>query len=566
MRPTDATDSGAGSRRARFWHADRCALWLPYALIALTIFVDYALTPLVRERRFAELGRDGRPAWLIAWLALAVAYVALARRRALRLRLLGATLAALVVLVGGLSVLQRMLPALERSTTLQAALRDQLARRDRTEHASRRGVAGVARTNRVGWMGRDWSFEHDAPRIVFVGDSFLESFATATLAERVESRLRAGGWSGDVVNLSKFSTAPDPEYRHRLHELVWDYAPDHVVLFLFSGNDLNGSYFCQPYRHPTFRMSERALEACRAAELPAGVLADLEAALREEREWADRASFEASIDVSRLSGPERHLAYLTVLAYAPPEERSFAGRTWARVLGRLERLDELWKPWKKAIRGRSPALTAEIQEEFEALFERPPDERLDRLVELVQRRFADPGDGPRVRELIENLPAELLDYVLSEPESPALLFKALWLKLHDQPVHRPPKESQVERIRREYATLLADCAAVSREHGATFSVVLIPQGGAIDEEFQAFWSPLIDTAAHYDSKRAAREALAAELDAGPLPFLDLGRFADRFRGGYWKMDGHWNEAGLDAAAELVAEHLAESGPNPTSIR
>lgn len=74
-------------------------------------------------------------------------------------------------------------------------------------------------------------------RMIFIGDSFLESGAAVPLPFRTEEILkRKGQQSRELINLGVSGTAPD-EYYYRLKRIGLPLKPDHCVMFFYAGND-----------------------------------------------------------------------------------------------------------------------------------------------------------------------------------------------------------------------------------------------------------------------------------------------------------------------------------------
>jgi hypothetical protein len=44
-----------------------------------------------------------------------------------------------------------------------------------------------------------------------------------------------------------------------------------------------------------------------------------------------------------------------------------------------------------------------------------------------------------------------------------------------------------------------------------------------------------------------------------VALIDLEDYPGRLRGGYWKMDGHWNEKGNAQVSEIIAQYIMNQG-------
>jgi hypothetical protein len=76
------------------------------------------------------------------------------------------------------------------------------------------------------------------PRIVFVGDSFVESASTPlSLPAAVERRVAATGGTIEAINLGISGTDPR-SYYYRLRDVAMKLSPDALFLFIYTGNDI----------------------------------------------------------------------------------------------------------------------------------------------------------------------------------------------------------------------------------------------------------------------------------------------------------------------------------------
>ena len=56
-------------------------------------------------------------------------------------------------------------------------------------------------------------------------------------------------------------------------------------------------------------------------------------------------------------------------------------------------------------------------------------------------------------------------------------------------------------------------------------------------------------------------ALKGKLKNG-TSVLDLTEYPDAFQKGHWIFDGHWNEEGSEAAADIMTDYIIQSGILP----
>ena len=76
-----------------------------------------------------------------------------------------------------------------------------------------------------------------ASRVVFVGDSFVEStFTPLSLPAAVERRIAAAGGDIEAINLGVSGTNPR-SYYYRIRDVALKLSPDALLLFIYAGND-----------------------------------------------------------------------------------------------------------------------------------------------------------------------------------------------------------------------------------------------------------------------------------------------------------------------------------------
>ena len=95
------------------------------------------------------------------------------------------------------------------------------------------------RVNGRGLRGPERGYEKTAPRVLALGDSFVEAFMAddaSTVTSRLESRLRGRGCGAEVLNGGTVGYSTDQEYLFYRDE-GRKYAPDVTVLFVYH-NDI----------------------------------------------------------------------------------------------------------------------------------------------------------------------------------------------------------------------------------------------------------------------------------------------------------------------------------------
>ena len=101
------------------------------------------------------------------------------------------------------------------------------------------GIENHSSRNSWGQIDREHpiSPEPGRPRIVLLGDSFLDEVDGASLSVRLEKKLSESRC--EVLNLGVSATGPD-EYFHRFRRIALRLEPEHCVFFIYAGNDFVG--------------------------------------------------------------------------------------------------------------------------------------------------------------------------------------------------------------------------------------------------------------------------------------------------------------------------------------
>ena len=100
-------------------------------------------------------------------------------------------------------------------------------------------------------------------------------------------------------------------------------------------------------------------------------------------------------------------------------------------------------------------------------------------------------------------------------------------------------------------------AELCRQQGVNFTLVIIPEGFAVDSRMVEQWKPLADMRHLTQPCQTAAERLQRRATAANIEVLDLHPHFMDVPGTYLNMDGHWSESGVALAAEVVSEKLLE---------
>ena len=110
----------------------------------------------------------------------------------------------------------------------------------------------------------------------------------------------------------------------------------------------------------------------------------------------------------------------------------------------------------------------------------------------------------------------------------------------------------------EYAKLVKEMHDAARARSVRFTVVLIPEASRVDGAFRRFWSGMPQFWEQLRGNQWVQQALARELK-GRVDVVDLADFPEALQAAYWPLDGHFNEKGQAAVAELLAQNFIRAG-------
>ncbi|MBT9582128.1 hypothetical protein IV102_02195 [bacterium] len=465
------------------------------------------------------------------------------------------TLALSLVMVG---LTETFLPLPCPPTPAQTLLIEQLRRRHEEITKPYHGSLFVpGRANGLGWLDRDHTFNRKGRRILFIGDSMLEVRSRRRLALRVEDRLAAV----EVVNLSM--TGSDPlDYRFRLNEYAFDYQPEHIFVFLYGPNDFSLMPPYQPYRPRPVRVTRQTIESAQKVGLPATVVEALSRLARGDKIYTDRKSFLEAVGLA-LSPEQCQLLYTVAVAYSDAETRKFLQSTRSRLENLGTKLVEMVsKGLQKA--GLPAPFYPDLQwwstepflEREHKVYQLPPARRLRALAQLYAEFMHTPA-GP-VYDWLQAQSPQLRSWLTAEADM--LWFLAIPLNRLSGLLDTPGPESVEEkRLHRErvalYDPLLTEMSDTARAHGCKLTFVFIPTPGLADKDFVRFWGDLLPTEW---AARVYTEVLARAKNR--VSCIDLGADPDRFRGGYWPLDGHWTDAANDSVADILVHFLQSQQP------
>jgi hypothetical protein len=541
---------------------ERQLYWLPYLTVLLFIWSEVLVSEAIAAFGLKGLFSERAIVQPIITFILLFLQLKLCIQPRTRTKAIAAMTSAAVITVLCFSMVEWLAPPVHKYSEFQLVLQRQLTRREKHKEKIYKGVTIHEDANYLGFIDRDRDYASHKPRVVFIGDSFLEIMSSSPLAIRVENLLRQRGLDIDAINLSKSDSGPDPDYRHKYHELAFDYDPDHLFVFLYSGNDLHRNYRYTPYHHPTYRVSNEAIKYLRDTDVGDATLTRLDQMRREDYFFASRKDLMDHLDELSLGLPQKNLIYLACLAYTRQTSASTFRQLWPNTIERIGIADRKLTKYRKSIRRRFRRKITdcransleEIRDEYKKVLNLPLDQRLEGLARFVAHDYCGAEDVEPFLTVLQGLGAPLTEAVLEFPTPPLLVLKGVASKAAGTELARPPDPKKVARSAKEMEHLLKEFQELAKTHSASLTVVLIPVAAHADETFYRFWKPLLDARDYWEIRSASREALRKQLK-GSIPTIDLMDFADQLNGGYWMFDGHWNETGNDAVARVIADYI-----------
>ncbi len=440
-----------------------------------------------------------------------------------------------------------------------------LLKRRLTERLSkRRGVFMYERYNSLGWPDKERSFEKKGKRIVCIGDSFLEVRSSKNLPERLELMLQSTKEHIEVLNLSLAETSPE-DYRFRFYEFALDYQPDHVLLFIYGGNDAMPYYTYTPYEHNPFSVSVQAVMFLSAIKaIPKKVILQLSGLMKNQTRFKNRQDFFKHLGQVNISRSDMQFVYLVVNAYSVPlMEKPFPFSTIAP--NTLTRLALLWHQnftinagLKKTNEDsdKEPEMPTwkDLQSKFNKVFALAKEKRLESISKLAAE-YNRMTDYSLFLEKLENQDPRFLEELISEPDVTYLLWAALSKSVLNKPEYPVPSKAVIDRATYNYMLYFQEMKNEADRLGVQFSVVLIPEASLGDDDFYRFWLPLIDFRKYFSIRNAVFSKLAVNLKTVSPVINLLDDPQDRLFEGYWHFDGHWNEKGNKNVAETLYAYL-----------
>lgn len=547
--------------------------WTPYLGGCLLAWGHAAIVRLNRETGLAGAGVGVlalTAAALVAGYTLIAAHLWLCVRGddkpKARFALVYAVVLVLLALVG----IEWLLPTTKHYSALQINIQRQLKRRMKPQALEYRGLSTQMPCSYLGWADRERSFtKGTGGRVVFIGDSFLEMRSQQQLSTRVEKIATATSGPIEVVNLSISASNPELDYRYKLHEFAFDYQPDHIFVFVYELNDVTPGYVYKPYRHPTYRVSDEAVDFLKEALARDDLSATLTRLDREQRLFQDKAGLLAFLEPLGLSQIDQNLVYLACLGYS---DHASASAKQTRLLPKTrQRFDRLVGVSIDSLRrlfgqGRRPVSLGKITTQYKSILQLdiPPDQRLQRIARIVGQTHCGHDDYQPFIDALMAQSESFMSEFLAYPDGPYYMAPALIGSVTGYRGQRQVDQARVEKTVGQYLKLFGEFRQLAQQHGVPLTIVLIPDCHRVDQAFLEFWRPMTDFRGYFpfELRRAQFDRLRQRLP-DVLTTIDLTEHADQLTGAYWVFDGHWNPKGNGVVAQIISDHLVSVNATTT---
>jgi len=334
-----------------------------------------------------------------------------------------------------------------------------------------------------------------APRVVFVGDSFVESaFTPLSLPAVVEARIVAEGGTIEAYNLGVSGTDPR-SYFYRIRDIALHLSPDVLLLFFYSGNDFVAPDQAYPPRWPAL-----------VDESPG---ASLLGSVMPRFNWLLVNRLRLSEFLRGKPAPTGENEILADLLRAPASQQMSRLVTHVRKHYHPQLSEQQIREVLVRGDGRLVATAEEKVSEQEYL----TGWLLDSLVNIETGNF-DVAKGP-------------------------------------QDAARLAGGGEVEATQ----TWIEAAALLARQQKVPLLVFIAPVG-SVDPDYAAFWKPWARYYAWNYLCDERHSGIVRALSTSNVHFVDLREVLRGIPGTYRKLDGHWSKKGQQIVADRVARELA----------
>ena len=434
----------------------------------------------------------------------------------------------------------------------QNAIQNQLTRRNRTSSKEFRGITENKRYNELGWVDQNIQYVEDK-QIVFIGDSFLEVRSSKNIAEITQQLLALNGSNLDVINLSKDDVGVD-YYKYLFHEFALDLNPSHLYVFIYEANDINQAYTYEAYQPRSFNISDDALafidEDKTISSHTKDILRDLH---KKNAVFTSKTDLFRHLENLGLSQNQIYLIYLASYAYmCNPSPEYFP-----KISDRITRIIKNFQAYRSSNAGNSRPSWTSFYSEYIEIFNLPEQERLEAIARLVSQEYLLLDDYLSTLTLLESQDEQFRELLIEQEDMNYYLLPAIEQGLLGTIISSDYAFDAgiVGSATGEYLKLFDEMQKLAEGRGVDFTIVLIPEASYGDEDFQRFWSPMIDYQEYFLINHNIYLSLKQSLLEKGISVIDLGDYPKEFQNGYWKFDGHWNEKGNQQVAEIILSSI-----------
>jgi len=333
------------------------------------------------------------------------------------------------------------------------------------------------------------------PRVVFVGDSFVESmFTPLSLPADVARQSEAAGHPIEAINLGVGAT-DTRSYYYRVNDVALKLSPDAVAVFIYAGNDFvaaNAGYTLWP-----------AL----VDESPGGAVVG---SIMPRTNWL-------LVNRLRLSG--------LLSGDLPPPDEGQLLHDYARL------------PNDQAL----ARLAAHLKRYYH------PELPEEKIREVIGR-----GDGRFWRAAQDN-PAEQ-EYLFNWELGILMSWEAREFDVAKSREDAPRLTGDGEV--RATLSWIEGMDRLARARGVPLVVFLIPVG-IVDPDYVDFWKPWPRAFSWNYISNERQSRLAAALGKAKVNYVDLREDLNGVPGTYRKLDGHWSKKGEEIVAARVTKELGK---------
>ncbi len=541
--------------------------WLPYLSIILLIIADINLSPILFQGNWASLFENEKSIGCVIALVLSVfiisSHLILCIKRNTRVKAMLAFGSSTIVSLIFFIIVENFFSPVFHYSEFQQSIQAQIDRRSKTVQETFCGVETQVTANSLGWIDKDRNITSSDKRIVFIGDSFLEIRSKKNVALRVEENLQSRNHPVEVINLSKTDTRPQPDYQHKFNEFAFDYNPDHIFIFIYSGNDLSTHYIHSPYKHFRYKVSQEAVNYLANAAINSDLLGKLHDVHNRGEIFKSKHDFLSQLHGTSQEYYPLNLSYLACLGYSTIGGISVSEKLFPNAVIRLkatrQEISNRLKRIRRSLKNKKKLdcaciLDDEIRASYQSIFEQPEEMRLELIARFIADDYCQNSDYMQYHQILKGLDPLFIKLIINEPDGLGAIVPSVVGAASGEIKLKSVRPDRVERASTEYMKLFNEFYQIAINRGVVLTIVFIPVATNVDEQFIQFWQPLRGKGKGDGRGPPMVEAIKPKMD-GKIPFIDLTDFSEQFQGCHWIFDGHWNEKGNETAAKILSNYI-----------